>query len=504
MASTGIEALDARLGALVEGRDYVLCGPTGAGKTSAALHFLGAGLEQGEICAILSQDDPVDLVAHAEHLGYDFQTALAEDRLRLLRFRLDFLRNYSRTFDPGLVFEELESLLGTPQPLRLVIDSIMPFVDGGHYVDDLVDGLAGFLEGYPGTVYLTLPTELGDAIFRRIYHRITSSAAGIFEFRVVEGRGRELAIQKLRQQANFTDPFRFIIRPGVGIVEEVDWATPDNLPEAARRRVVVLEAGNTLPADLRSALERRYDLVLHNSVERAFADLASGMYGALLIRLDPVNPGPAFHLTQSLRRAGTGAPVLFSSPAVRLRGSTRAQGLRIGGDDFLTDELSPQEILERIEGARQRGHRRVLAASGPEEILLQPMDDGGKPRLMTEVELRGAIGRMLESETEPFFALSLLDPEGLGVQRAWEMLQARVRIREGDLVAELDDGRIAVLLNDVRHEQGAELMARLGDLHPSLGAGARSQIYRHPADHDELQVWLGNSDIVSALERAHP
>lgn len=496
MVSTGIEALDARLGTLIEGRDYIFVGPSGVGKTSAALHFLGAGLEAGEICAILSQDDPSDLIAHADHLGYDFRHALANDRLRALRFRLDFLRNYSRVFDPALVFAELDSVLGEPRPSRLVIDSLLPFLDGGPYVDDLVDGLAHFLAEFPGTVYLTVPTELGEIVYRRIYHRIASSAAGIFELRFLEGRGRECSIQKLRQPALYTDPFRFVIRPGVGIVEEGSWDMPDNLPDAVRRRVVVLEAGGELPADLGATLERKYELVTHDSLERAFADLANGQYGVLLICLDPLHPEPIFHLTQSLRRAGTGAPILILSPSERLRSSTRARLLRLGADDLLTDALSPQEVLERIEGSRLRGHRRMVAVSGPEPLQLQPADDGGILRIMSVAELRTVVRQRVESDADPFFVLAVLDPGELGVLGAWDLLRERIRVREGDLLAALPGGRIGVFLHDLYHEQGTDLVERFAEVHPALGEGSVLALYRHPADHEQVLEWLEADDAL--------
>jgi KaiC/GvpD/RAD55 family RecA-like ATPase len=206
LRSTGIEALDARLGGLFPGRDYLLWGPAGAGKTSAALHLLGAGLEEGEISAILTQDDPADLLAHAEHIGYEFRPAMEQDRLRLLKFRLDFQRNYSRLFDAAAVIRELEELLAEPLPDRLVIDSIYPFLDGSHGSGEMLEALSDFLERYPGTVYLTVPGEFGDEISQRIYNRITAGAAGIFEFLVHDGRSRELAIRKISQPAKLTDP----------------------------------------------------------------------------------------------------------------------------------------------------------------------------------------------------------------------------------------------------------------------------------------------------------
>jgi KaiC/GvpD/RAD55 family RecA-like ATPase/DNA-binding NarL/FixJ family response regulator len=494
MLSTGIEALDARLGTLANGRYYLVSGPSGAGKTSVALHFLGAGVEAGEVCVLLSQDDPADLVAHAEHLGYDLRGALEHDRLRLLRFRLDFLRNYSRVFHADAVFQELETMLGEPRPTRLVIDSAFPFFDGGQFAEELVDALLRFLERFPGAVYLTGPGDQGA--FRRVHQRLAAAAGGVFELQQRDGRGREFAIQKLRQPAKETDPFRFVIHPGAGVVEEVAWVSRDDLPEAERRRVIVLEASRALPADLLSTLEQKYDVVRHRTLEHAFGDLAGGRYGAVVIALDALDPESSFHLTQSLRRAGNGAPVLFLAPSAGLRSGTRARALRIGGDDVLTDALSPQELLERIETARLRGHRRVVATE-VEPVVLQPMDEDGVLRLMTEPELCEILRAKVESGADPFFALALLDVEAIGVITTWTSLRQRIRIREGDLVAAWDDGRVALFYHDVRPEQASELIARLAELHPALGEQAVSEFYCHPADRGRLGMLLGHPEVAA-------
>ena len=41
----------------------------------ARINFLGTlnALESGERCAILSQDDPDDLLSHADYIGYDLR-----------------------------------------------------------------------------------------------------------------------------------------------------------------------------------------------------------------------------------------------------------------------------------------------------------------------------------------------------------------------------------------------------------------------------------------------
>jgi KaiC/GvpD/RAD55 family RecA-like ATPase len=101
LASTGIAPLDERVGGLVRGRHYLLDGAPGSGKSCAAIQFIGAGLAAGETCVILTQDDPADLLAQGEYLGFDLRSAAEADRLIVVRFRLDFSRSYARAADPA-------------------------------------------------------------------------------------------------------------------------------------------------------------------------------------------------------------------------------------------------------------------------------------------------------------------------------------------------------------------------------------------------------------------
>src|SRR5688500_15922302 len=80
LVPSGIPALDARVGGLVRGRYYLLNGAPGSGKTTAALQFIGHGLSAGERVLVLTQDDPADLLAQAEFLGFDFALAAETDQ----------------------------------------------------------------------------------------------------------------------------------------------------------------------------------------------------------------------------------------------------------------------------------------------------------------------------------------------------------------------------------------------------------------------------------------
>ncbi len=495
--STGVEAFDARTGGLSGGRYYVLSGAPGSGKTSAALHMLGAGIEAGETVAVLTQEDPADLVAQAEFLGYDFRAAEEQDRLLLFRYRLDFQRHYSRVVDAAAVFEELKALLWDKIPQRFVVDSVLPLLEGGFAAEESVDAFAAFLEEIPCTTYLTVPGDLSEAYYRRMYTQITAGAAGIFHFEVLSGGARQMTIRKLRRRPSSMDPVRFTIRPGAGIVEDLALRSHDEVSEEKRRRVVLLTMGGKFPPEWLGALQT-YDLTMYESTERAFGDLASAQYGALLIAIDPMAADAAMELTKELRRAGNGAPILYVSPSRGLRGNTRAQGLRAGGDDFLTDELTPGELVARIDGARIRGHRRLapgaIAAAPPHA---QPTDADGRYLLLPADLFREVVQQQADGEHQAFFALVLLQTPDGGSEAAWQVLRSKLRIKDGDMVAQMEDGQLALYLHDIHRKHVKDLLERLSAQNPGFADLDNTVVLSFPADRDSIVAWL-----TSAPERA--
>lgn len=494
MISSGIEILDQRLGGLVENRYYVVSGVPGAGKTSVALHFLGAGLDAGDRCAILTQEDPGDLIAQAEFLGYDFRTPAEEERLIVLQYRLDFAHNYTRVADPAKLVSEFHELIGQVDLDRFVIDSISPFVDTGGAVHDTLDGLMKLLDGAGATTYITIPGDVSEGQHLSTFERVRTGAAGIFHVDASKGEVREFHIRKVRQASTSTEPFNFKIRPGLGIVAEREGLTPrKDLPEEVRRRVVVLSTTAALPVEFEEALEESYEVQHFDALETAFSELLAGDFGVLIQVFDSRDPGPAIQLTRELRRAGSGVPILYLTPDVDLRASTRAKGLRAGGDDFLTDALSTQEFLERVEVARVRGFRVPEIPEGADNILMQPTDDDGEPVLLDEDEIKRGVLHQMNRSSHPFFALAFLRaPDYL--PNMWKILCEHLRVREGDLVGTGSDGRVVVYLHDVSRKDTRELLGRIVDMHPELAMVQDVLVYSYPADRAEVDAWLEGAE----------
>jgi len=497
MVSTGIEALDERLGGLVPGRYYIVSGAPGTGKTSAAIQFLAAGLDAGERCAVLTQDDPDDLVAQADYLGCDFRGAAERDQLSVLQYRLDFAHNYARVADPGRLVDELHGLLAEEPQQRFVIDSALPFLDAETASADPAGTLAGLLERIGATTYVTLPGDVDQPQYWRIYDRIVTGAAGIFHLDRVEGQVRELSIRKLRQTAVSTEPFRFTVMPGAGLVEHTPPRARHQVPDEARNRVVVLNLEHRLPDDFMAGATRAWEVRTFDAVAAAFTELARGHFGALVIAVDPRTPDAAFDLVRQLRELGISSAIVMVSPARELRAAARARGFRAGADEFLTENLSPGEFLARVEALRRRGHALAEDGSPVESMILQPVGDDGQPLPIDDAELRRAVENQLAS-SHPFFALATFHPGPAGPEATWQALSQHLRVREGDLVARSEDGLITAYLHDINRRHVTELLARIRKAHPRLRAVDEVEVLTYPGDRAEVEAWLQQHAAVAA------
>jgi KaiC/GvpD/RAD55 family RecA-like ATPase len=246
LVPSGILPIDEHLHGIMPGRTYVLSGAPGTGKSVASMQFLMAALKQGERVAILTQDDPEDLLAQSEYLGFDLAGAVASDQLAFLRFQLDFSRRFGRSPSPEPAFAELRKLLGAAPPSRIVIDSVVPFIDGGTSSASSTIALLQLLDELGATSFITYPGDLAGAYDRRL-DPLVQRAAAILHLTADRMRHRQIEIRKVRYRVPSVSPIPYRIEGGAGIVmaaEEVRWQNEEaNLPGDRQRFVLDLPSG---------------------------------------------------------------------------------------------------------------------------------------------------------------------------------------------------------------------------------------------------------------------
>jgi len=151
-ASVGVPGMDALLGGGIPcGDSALVLGPSGVGKTLLALHFVAAGLEQGERCLYLSfQETAEDLLEKAAAVGWDWR-ALLGDRL--------IVRHVPPVeVDLDQVAALVRVELATHDVKRVVVDSLAELAFAARETERLpgyVWALGGFVRGAGGTTLFT-------------------------------------------------------------------------------------------------------------------------------------------------------------------------------------------------------------------------------------------------------------------------------------------------------------------------------------------------------------
>jgi len=267
--SSGILPVDNQLDGLMRGRTYVLSGAPGTGKSIASLQFLMAGVKAGERAAILTLDDPQDVLGQGEYLGFDIAREVAAERLYILRFQLDFARRFARATSPDEAFAELRSLLGTEPLGRFVIDSVVPFIDAAGPSQNAAISMLQLLDELGATSIVTYPGDLAGVYDRRL-DPLVQRAAGMFHLSADLHRQRHIEIRKVRYRVPSNAPIPYRIEPGAGIIpaaEELRFHQ-EEAPATNGRQRVVLELAPAEADEALKLLQSHYNVKLVNGTAR--------------------------------------------------------------------------------------------------------------------------------------------------------------------------------------------------------------------------------------------
>jgi len=488
LIKSGIAPLDERLGGIVAGRPYVLSGAPGTGKSIACLEFLYAALDEGGTVALLTHDDPSDVLAQSEYLGLDLTSALAEERFIIVRYQLDFARKFARTADPAAAFDELTRLLGDRPLQRIAVDSISPIVEAGTASASPITALLNFLDRIGATSLLTHPGDLGGRFDRRL-EPLTQRSAGILHLSADRDRRGTLEVQKIRFAVSSTAPISFVIRPGVGLVLASDNLTrrADDIPLNARRKILMLSEPNSVPAALLQALRDRFDVAVRARTESGFEDLARAAPGAVLLNVSRDSIGDALAFVRDQRRAGSRSPIALVTDFT-LRSHDRVRALRAGADDFLL-ALHPEEFLLRVEALVQRG--RSTAVVSP-DLVFPTLESADGTGILDESTFRNAVLSQLGSDALAFFTLVQLAPaDGGDVEELATLARNQIRRDGGDLVGRVDGG-VTVYLSSARRKDVDPFVNRVREAWRSADRGELEvSTAAHPSEEAEMQLMLG-------------
>ena len=115
---TGLSRLDEHLsGGLPDKSITLVSGTPGSGKTILCFNFIWTGLQNNEHCLYLTSDERVEnILKQATELGFDFQSYMNNDRLKIMYLDLD----------KADIHKDMEAEVSSGNYSRVILDSLTP------------------------------------------------------------------------------------------------------------------------------------------------------------------------------------------------------------------------------------------------------------------------------------------------------------------------------------------------------------------------------------------
>jgi circadian clock protein KaiC len=225
---SGIPELDALIeGGFPRNRSVLICGDTGAGKTTLGLQFLAEGARRGEAGVFVAVDEkPRHLIEDARRFGWDLAAASEQKVVTVLDASPYFTaRAGKHGLDARQVASDLAQQARGISAQRLVIDSLtslVPHEASPLRVYDFLRALVFSLEDNLGCTVLLIARTCPGQVPSEVCQTAELLASGIVHLRMAPLLGRSLFVQKMRGTCLELHEHPFDILDGQGIVLHPD------------------------------------------------------------------------------------------------------------------------------------------------------------------------------------------------------------------------------------------------------------------------------------------
>lgn len=194
LVSSGISVIDETWGGLYRGGIYLVYGKTISGREKLCLRFAQMGAVQKERVFYFSSARPRDLVIQAASISFDFQSAMDNGVVKMMRVPAMISRQGDDDATIIKALRELIAMVRKERPKRLVLADFMPFV----MFRSMERLKAAFIEMFeqldlPDMTTFIVMGEPGNEQSRRIVEFMTSQSTGTVHLEVPEGQEQSTA-----------------------------------------------------------------------------------------------------------------------------------------------------------------------------------------------------------------------------------------------------------------------------------------------------------------------
>jgi circadian clock protein KaiC len=228
--ASGVEGLDDLIGGgFRQGKNYLICGETGTGRSTLSLQFLLNGTAHGEAGVYVTADEtPGELLEDARAIGFNASmvNAIGQKKLAVLDYSAHFdqIVEKQRDIDVRKIVGDLNRYVKEIDAKRLVIDPITSLIvkegklwEVRSYIRSFFYALNGL--GTTNLLCSSIPSgshRLSEYGIEEFY------ASGILALSVSRSEmvrsKRTIVVQKMRGSAHELDPYTYEFVQGKGIV----------------------------------------------------------------------------------------------------------------------------------------------------------------------------------------------------------------------------------------------------------------------------------------------
>ena len=354
----GVKVVDSQLKGLEANRKYMIYGDASFDLLSFLITFLASGLKVKQRTALITSEDPAEVIRVGRHIGIDLEKDLHKDAFMILKCKPFLGEKLVQLGSSDRMIQELRHLMGAPLPHRVGFFPLSSFISDSNpdHLMRSTELFLGALKRIRSTV-MVAETVKSKAEDLYLIQELRRSVDGVFRLTSSSDDTRELMLEKDFTAENRKHSWVYFIQKGVGIqaVEAEQGAQPSDdfdPSNSAHSRRILLVSDDPVEVDLlRTGLEPIFTLEIARSETEAMTQLLQPKFGMIIVAFSDDDRGQAF--CRYVRTQRIKHPVVLIGNKKR-RAWERASVLLQGVDDFIARPFSQVELISRISSILRR------------------------------------------------------------------------------------------------------------------------------------------------------
>ena len=442
MILTGFTALDSLTGGFEGGKNYLIYGNVGVGKTTFGLQFLYQGLVNGETVVLVTRRTARDIFDQGLAFSMDLEPFVRSENLIILEYLPRVIENAMRLKDHDDIPHEIEDMLAEDVS-RMVFDPITPLLASPSSsvsvfrARSLIQGFATL----EATCLYLFDTPDGQEYLGHVKDFVYGTLR--LEAGETEGTG-SMVIERIPGLKGRSVTLKYEITHGQGMVELAN-VSAEGKP--VQRKILIIEPNRPEVENLRALLGRDHSLLVTDNGADGMAKLAVENPDLLILERE-AGGLDGVEVCRKLRANRMNLPIILLAKDTQ-RSRDKVELMSAGADEILGKpvdgrmlKLKVQNLLRRFDSTRDR-----FATTAIDSSITAAPDRDSSTKTSNLVYFFERLRQEIVYSTDHGLSLSIIVMHVPPGSNEWQELRdaAGAVMREYDLLYS-DKDRVAVLL----------------------------------------------------------